>query len=63
MEDVGLMAAVKQERISPFFLNHAIHTSARRWEDEGALYTTLRNWLLITRYTCGVPPAKLADWY
>lgn len=63
MEDVGLMAAVKKAGVTPVFLDHAILTSARRWESEGAVYTTLRNWLLIILYACGVPPEKLADWY
>ncbi|MCG8615136.1 MAG: TIGR04283 family arsenosugar biosynthesis glycosyltransferase [Desulfobacterales bacterium] len=63
MEDVGLMAAVKHLRIRPLFLTHTIRTSARRWESEGAAYTTLRNWTLITLYACGVPPEKLIGWY
>lgn len=37
--------------------------SARRWRKEGALRTTLRNWMLRLAYRCGVPPRTLARLY
>ena len=63
MEDVGLMAAVKKAGIEPTFLNSKMLTSARRWEAQGTIYTTLRNWVLITLYGLGVSPKKLSTWY
>lgn len=63
MEDVGLMAAVKKTGIRPFFLDHSIVTSARRWENQGLIYTTLRNWALICLYILGVSPEKLVKYY
>ncbi|HCY87520.1 MAG TPA: glycosyl transferase [Desulfobacteraceae bacterium] len=63
MEDVGLMTKIKRMRIRPLFIDHTVLTSARRWESEGAAFTTLRNWTLITLYACGVPPEKLVAWY
>ena len=63
MEDVGMMAAVKKTRIRPVFLNRTLLTSARRWESQGVIYTTLKNWLLITLYALGVAPEKLSRWY
>ena len=63
MEDVGLMSSVKRAGVRPLFLDHKILTSARRWETQGVIYTTLRNWILISLYNLGVPPGKLESWY
>ncbi|MFH1350993.1 MAG: hypothetical protein ABII26_08640 [Pseudomonadota bacterium] len=40
-----------------------VKTSARRWEQEGILYTTLRNWSLMIRYFNGVSPHQLHKLY
>ncbi len=45
------------------FIPEPVITSARRWEQEGILYTTLRNWLLLSAYTLGVEPDKLVKYY
>ena len=45
------------------FIPEPVVTSARRWEQEGILYTTLRNWLLLSAYTLGVTPDKLVKYY
>lgn len=62
MEDLDLVRRMKKEgqiRILP----QRILTSSRRWEKEGLLYTTLRNWTLVLLYSVGVPPNKLYKWY
>jgi rSAM/selenodomain-associated transferase 2 len=63
MEDVELMRRIKKagDRIS--FIPERVRTSPRRWEKEGVLFCTLRNWTLITLYFLGVPPEKLARFY
>jgi rSAM/selenodomain-associated transferase 2 len=62
MEDVALGRALK--RLGRVVLLPArVRTSARRWEREGVLRTTLRNAALISLYLLGVPPARLARWY
>jgi hypothetical protein len=38
-------------------------TSARRWEKDGIVFGTLRNWMLQTLYCCGVAPERLARFY
>ena len=38
-------------------------TSARRWEKEGLVFGTLRNWFLMTLYLCGVAPERLVRFY
>jgi rSAM/selenodomain-associated transferase 2 len=63
MEDVGIMKKIKRKAIPPVFLPHTICTSARRWENQGILFTTLRNWLLICLYLLGVPPRVLTKYY
>jgi hypothetical protein len=40
-----------------------VHTSARRWQHEGVLYTTVRNNVLMLLYFCGVTPVTLQRWY
>ncbi len=63
MEDVGIMKKIRAKKIRPVFLDHALSTSARRWRQEGIIYTTLRNWALISLYTLGVNPVVLARYY
>jgi len=41
----------------------AITISARRWEREGWMWTTIRNWALVSLYGAGVSPNRLAKWY
>jgi hypothetical protein len=40
-----------------------VQTSSRRWEREGVLFCTLRNWTLIILYLLGVNPEKLERLY
>ena len=40
-----------------------IHISARRWQQNGILRTTLTNWLITLLYLLGVPPNHLAKLY
>ncbi len=63
MEDVGMMSKIKKNGVNPIFLPHPIATSARRWKDQGILFTTFRNWLLICLYILGVPPRVLTKYY
>ncbi len=63
MEDVGLMAAVKRQRVRPLFLGRHIRTSARRWKKQGVVFSTLRNWILICLWILGVSPHRLDRFY
>ncbi|HTN43036.1 MAG TPA: TIGR04283 family arsenosugar biosynthesis glycosyltransferase [Nitrospiria bacterium] len=44
-------------------LSRPIVTSSRRWDKEGAGYTTLRNQIYVVLYYLGVSPARLARCY
>ena len=63
MEDVDLMRRVRQSGGKIHIIGDKVKTSARRWEKEGALYCTLRNWMLTLLYLLGVSPERLARFY
>jgi len=47
---VDLMRRIKRKGDKIFILSDKVMTSARRWETEGALYTTIRNQILACVY-------------
>lgn len=63
MEDVELMQRIKKACGKIHIIPEQAKTSPRRWEKEGVLFCTLRNWTLITLYFLGVRPEKLAKFY
>ncbi len=63
MEDVDLMRRIKQDKGRLAVLTARAVTSPRRWEREGRLYCTLRNWTILTLFFFGVKPEKLLRFY
>ena len=63
MEDVDIMRRIKKKGWKIRISSIPVETSARRWETEGAVLGTLRNWTLMTLYLMGVSPEKLAKFY
>jgi rSAM/selenodomain-associated transferase 2 len=63
MEDVELMRRVKRGGHRIRILPSRVRTSPRRWQREGIVSCTLRNWLLVTRFLLGTPPHRLARYY
>jgi rSAM/selenodomain-associated transferase 2 len=63
MEEVDLMRRIKRKNGRITILRQRVLTSPRRWETEGIIFCTLRNWLLITLYLLGVKPETLACFY
>ena len=63
MEDVELMRRIKRRRGKINILKDKVKTSPRRWETEGVVFCTLRNWFLITLYLLGAKPETLAKFY
>lgn len=63
MEDVEIMRRIKKRGDRIVFIDQPATTSARRWEKEGVLFCTLRNWFLISLYLLGVSPERLSRLY
>lgn len=63
MEDVNLMQKLKRNNFKIKILKQKVLTSSRKWENSGVIYTTLRNWILLGLYFCGISPNKLAKFY
>ena len=63
MEDVAFMKLLKQKQASIQIIRDPVLISDRRWQKEGILFTTLRNWTLIMLYELGVSPNRLVTWY
>lgn len=63
MEDIELMARIRKRGDRICILPEKVMTSVRRWEREGVLAATLRNWMLQLLYMLGVPPERLAKFY
>jgi rSAM/selenodomain-associated transferase 2 len=62
MEDVFLSLRLRQQGrvvVAP----QCIHVSPRRWEREGVVRQTLRNWTLTSLAAAGVHPDRLAPFY
>ena len=63
MEDVELMQRIKRRGDRICILSDRVLTSPRRWEREGIIYCTLRNWILVMLYLMGVSPHRLAHFF
>ncbi len=63
MEDVEIMRRIKRTGGEICILPERVKTSPRRWETEGVLYCTLRNWLLAILFAFRVPPEKLSRFF
>ena len=63
MEDIALMQKVKKRGGPIAILPLKVKTSARRWEKEGFVYCSLRNFTLMVCYYLGIPPKRLATYY
>jgi rSAM/selenodomain-associated transferase 2 len=63
MEDAELMRRIKKSGDPIWIFPERVMTSPRRWEKEGVVYCTLRNWMLQVLYFLGVSPHKLAAFY
>jgi rSAM/selenodomain-associated transferase 2 len=62
MEDVLLSRALRRlGRV--VVLPQQVHVSPRRWQKEGLVRQTLRNWALTAAAAAGVPPDRLARFY
>jgi rSAM/selenodomain-associated transferase 2 len=63
MEDVDIMNRIKKQRGRIYIIPRRVSTDSRRWEQEGIVRCTLRNWMLQIFYYLGISPYKLARFY
>lgn len=63
MEDVDLMQRIKRKAGKIKIIRERVLTSPRRWETEGVVFCTLRNWFLISLFLLGVKPKTLVRFY
>jgi rSAM/selenodomain-associated transferase 2 len=62
MEDLDFVSRLRHAGRLAFPAVRAL-TSARRWERQGVMATTLKNWSLLARYALGASPEALAREY
>lgn len=62
MEDVDLSRRLRAQTM-PALLDGPLHTSARRWQRQGVIRQTARNWAFLVLWRLGVSPTRLARWY
>ncbi len=63
MEDLELLRRIKRSGDRIRIFHDRVMTSPRRWEKEGVIYCTLRNWTLQALYLLGVSPEKFVNFY
>ncbi len=63
MEDVDIMRRIKRRGDTIEIIGKRVQTDPRRWEKEGLVLGTLRNWMLMSLYLMGVSPHKLVRYY
>lgn len=62
-EDVDLSRRLRGPDRPRLLRSATLAVAARRWEREGVLRATLRNWMLVGAYLAGADPARLSRWY
>jgi rSAM/selenodomain-associated transferase 2 len=63
MEDAELMHRIKKSKGRIHILRERVKTSPRKWEEDGIIYATLRNYLMQFLYLIGVSPHRLLKLY
>jgi rSAM/selenodomain-associated transferase 2 len=63
MEDVEIMRRIRKRGDRICIIPASVLTSPRRWEREGIIFSTFRNWTLQILYGLGVPPERLKKYY
>ena len=63
MEDVELMRRIRKSGDKIWIFYDRVMTSPRRWETEGVIYCTVRDWTLQTLYFLGFSADKLSRFY
>ncbi len=62
MEDVDFSRRMRK-LAKPALLDGPVIISARRWQENGIVRQTFRNWMIQVAYKCGVSTDRLAEFY
>ncbi|MFT6831172.1 MAG: glycosyltransferase involved in cell wall biosynthesis [Planctomycetota bacterium] len=62
-EDVDFSKRIRGRSAIQLVESATLVISARRWEEEGLLRSSVRNWILRGLYECGVSPERLVRMY
>ena len=62
-EDIELMQRIKKRGDKICILSDPVSTSPRRWEREGIIRCTMRNWAIALLYCLGMSPLRLVRYY
>ena len=54
MEDIEIINRIKKAKEKIFIIPKKIKTSPRRWDNEGVVHCTLRNWYISFLYFIGI---------
>ena len=63
LEDLLLMKALRRSIGRPVLLPGPLLVSARRWQNNGVVRQTARNWFILSLFKLGVQPDTLAGLY
>jgi rSAM/selenodomain-associated transferase 2 len=63
MEDVEIMGRIRKSGDRICIIPAKVLTSPRRWEKEGILFCTFRNWITQILFALGISPERLKKWY
>ncbi len=63
MEDFELLRRIRKAGGRIYISGERVITSARKWEKEGIIKTSITNWKIQMFYLTGVPPEKLVNMY
>jgi rSAM/selenodomain-associated transferase 2 len=62
LEDLLMMKSLRRHATLAL-LPGPLYVSARRWQQQGVVRQTARNWLILAAASVGVPPRRLASFY
>ena len=63
MEDVDLMKRIRKQGHKIFIIKDRVKTSSRNWEENGIIFTVLRNWMIQILYFLKMSPHILVKFY
>lgn len=63
MEDIELIRRIKKKGDRICIMPEKVQTSARRWQKQGIIFATLKNFFIVSLFHLGVSAEKLVKYY